>query len=750
MRIVLILSIVLLTAIFQGLEARHIIGGDMSYKCTEIDTVNKRFKIRITLKMYRDCYSGGADYDDQIELGVYEKLPNGTFLNQTKFVVSLGPVNRIDPDSDNPCLILPPTVCVEEGTYEYQSSWLDMKNNSYYFAYQRCCRNESITNIRNPGDDGAAFVIEMTPEAQRICNNSPVFKNFPPVVICVNTPLSFDHSVIDTEGDSVSYEFCDPLIAGGQNMTQNGMSNCDGVRPDPQFCRPPFKTVVFKSPYNTSFPLNGNPRVIINSRTGLITGTPNIIGQFVVGVCIKEFRNQILLTETRRDFQFNVAFCEPKVFAKLESDSVLNGADFVINSCGNNTVDFKNLSTNENFISSYEWIFNIKGKLDTITTKNASITFPGFGSYTGKMILNKGTACSDSANILVNIFPGIHAAYSFSYDTCIAGPVAFRDSSVSGSGMITQWNWNFSYEGYSILKDPDFVFPTPGNKQVQLQVTDINLCKDDTTVVIPFFPVPSLLIVNPSSVTGCTPLKVCFNNLSIPIDSTYKLLWDFGDGQTATSISPCHEYQNEGLFSVRLEVTSPIGCFTSIDYPGLIDVRKSPEADFSITPEMLTSLRKTARFQDLSQFSTSREWLLNDLDRFQTPGFDFTFRDTGVQKIRLIAISSNGCTDTLIKYIDIEPRVTFYVPNAFTPNEDTQNDEFLGKGILEGMKNFRMTIWDRWGMELFMTSNPRQGWNGKLNNTGRDVPNGVYVFKVDYLTPRDKAVEIKGFVQVLR
>ncbi len=129
---------------------------------------------------------------------------------------------------------------------------------------------------------------------------------------------------------------------------------------------------------------------------------------------------------------------------------------------------------------------------------------------------------------------------------------------------------------------------------------------------------------------------------------------------------------------------------------------------------------------------------------------DHTFRDTGLQKVSLIAINNNGCRDTLIKFIDLEPRVTLFMPNAFTPNGDSDNNEFGGVGIFEGMKDYEMTIWDRWGMKLFSTNDPLTGWNGRLDNNGSDLPNGVYVYLVRYKTPRDKVVEIKGFANLIR
>lgn len=752
MRIVFISLIFFSWALTSGeLQAKHIIGGDMYYQCLKLDTVRHTITIRVVLKMYRDCSNlQGAPYDDPAELGIYEKLANGTYRFITTETPGLGPVNLIDPAANNPCLIVPPNVCVQEASYESVIT-MPIINNSYYIAYQRCCRNETISNIDDPGSAGAAFTIEITPEAQKYCNNSPQFKNFPPVVICVNYPLVFDHSAFDAEGDSISYEFCNPLIAGGQDGSSNGMNSCVGVKPDPRNCRPPFSTVSFKNPvYTTTLPMAGNPLIRIDSITGMITGKPNIQGQFVVGVCIKEYRKGILLTDTRRDFQFNVAFCEPKVFAKLQSDSLINGSKFIINSCGNRTIDFTNLSTDEQFISSYQWTFDINGMIDTIFTKDARFTFPGLGTYTGTMILNKGTNCSDTADISVNIYPAINAGYTYSYDTCIAGPILFKDKSISGSGLITNWNWDFANAGKSVLENPDFLFKTPGNKQVRLQVTDINKCKADTIATIPYFPVPPLLIVDPSAVDGCTPLKVCFNNLSVPIDSTYKILWNFGDGNTGNQISPCHTYNEGGVYSLKLEVTSPIGCYIARDYPAWITTRKSPVADFNFTPSQLSSLVRTARFDDLSTNANSREWTFNDRDKSKLISLDHTFRDTGLQKISLIAISINGCRDTLVKYVDVEPKVTFYVPNAFTPNGDSSNDEFQGIGILDGMKDFQMTIWDRWGMKLFSTNDPLVGWNGRLNNEGKDLPNGVYVFQINYKTPRDKAIEIKGFATLIR
>ena len=101
---------------------------------------------------------------------------------------------------------------------------------------------------------------------------------------------------------------------------------CDGIRPDPANCPPPFTDVSFIGPNYTTFqPLGGNPKVVINANTGLITGTPTIQGQFVVAVCVKEYRNGQLLSVLQRDFQFNVSTCQVAVEAEIQADTALSG-----------------------------------------------------------------------------------------------------------------------------------------------------------------------------------------------------------------------------------------------------------------------------------------------------------------------------------------------------------------------------------------------------------------------------------------
>ena len=742
---------------FFNAQAAHIIGGEITYLCIG----NNQYEF--TMKIYRDCASSGAQFDSApgaFTEGTVTVYRDGTVVPYIPTVTLDAPtITNIPPDVSNPCLIIPDDVCVEEGLYIFILT-LPTDPNSYHIVYQRCCRNNSINNIIFPEDTGATYTIELTPEAQQnstgCVNNSPTFNNFPPIIICVNEPINFDHSASDSDGDQLVYKFCSPKEGGGTGGTDPGSTPMDaalpnGVAPNPD-TPPPFDNVTFVSPtYGPLNPMGGDPQVAIDPATGMISGIPNTLGQFVVGVCVEEYRNGVLLSTVKRDFQFNVESCEPTVFAQIQNDEVVNGNQFVVNSCGNNSITFIDQSFDQNFINTYNWSFDLNnGDTATSTTQNTSITFPGLGTYQGQLVLNQGSPCDDTATIFVNIYPEINADFTYSYDTCIAGPVSFNNLSITGAGAITSNLWEFGDGNINSEDSPNYLYSAPGNIPVTLTVEDINGCVDDTTQIIEWFPAPPILIIEPSIYKGCIPQNVFFNNLSTPIDDTYDIVWDFGDGNTSGEISPTYIYETPGVFDVSLSVTSPLGCSISDFFPNLITVEPSPLANFIYTPNPPTNFQPDVEFTDLSIDAVQWFWNFNDIDNSFDQNPVYTFPDTGLQQVTLIVTHTSGCQDTLTQFIDVVPKVAYFLPNAFTPNFDSINDEFFGKGFFDGMENFKMTIWNRWGELVFETSDYREGWNGRKLNVGKDSPQGVYVVVVTYTGPRGRDVELKGFATIVK
>jgi len=741
--------------------AAHIVGGQMIYTCIEDDDLNDdvvRFEMVCTV--YRDRFSGGAVFDDDADFGVFRRTgPDSWEHVRTVFDLTFQDRDTIPFNDNNPCVDIPDGIGVEKASYIFQLT-LDVIDSEYMVSYQRCCRNETINNLILPGETGAAFNVIISPEAQRTCDNSPDFDEFPPIFICQNQNLNVDHSATDVDGDDLVYSFCAPLTAGGDNGIGTGSIACDGVTPNPVDCPPPFDAVAFNDPVGTAggftilTPLAGDPVVSINPTTGFITGIPQNLGQYVVGVCVQQFRDGVLIGEIVRDFQFNVVECDPTVIANMEADEIIGVKEFYFKLCGENELDITNLSVKLDKIVSYQWIMDLgAGIFDTVTTRDASFVFPEEGQYTGTLLLNEGFDCADTASLLIDVFPPTVPDFSFTYDTCIAGPVVFENLSTTQSNGIVIYDWDFGEgipEAVSSLENPEFTYPTPGIKPVTLTVVDVNACEHTITKNVEYYPVAETLIAIPNSFVGCTPAALTFNNLSEPINEEYTILWDFGDGNTSSELSPIHLYENEGIYTVNLEVTSPIGCYNDRNFPNLIRVKPSPVADFDCSPEEFNSLNNDIFLTDQSLLAERLQWIIPGVGTSDELNPMFSLPDTGVYEINLIAIHESGCPDTMTKFIDVIPLNTLFFPNAFTPNNDGKNDTFKPEGLIEGYSEFELNIWNRWGEMIYTSPDIYQGWNGSKNNVGDPSPIGTYVYTYSYISGRGENETGEGKIILLR
>ena len=385
----LFLSLILTSLCLQGL-ATHIVGGDIRYEQTGNETYV------VTLTVYRDCGPDNVNetgFDDFPSVGIYE---NGVLIQNLLLSLFDAEVSNLTSDLDNPCLTLPPEVCVERAVYS-DTVTLPTSNIGYDLVYQRCCRNPSIINILLPDDSGATFWTQIPPVSTAAQNSSPIFNNLPPIGLCANSAFVFDHSATDLDGDQLVYSFCDPLL--GADPFQPAPS------PPPP---PPFLSVAWSAGFSSDYQITSNPAFQIDPTTGLITGTPTQIGQFVFGVCVEEYRDGVLLSKTNRDFQFNVVLC-----AGTQSPNF--GVEDL---CVGTTLQFENYSAQE---ENWLWDFGVdSGTSDTSTEFEPSFDFPDYGEYVVTLVSNPGETCSDSVQQVISVIPEDPLELQYSY--AVPGP----------------------------------------------------------------------------------------------------------------------------------------------------------------------------------------------------------------------------------------------------------------------------------------------------------------------------------------
>ncbi len=703
MRIKRYLILLFLTLLSFKNFATHIVGGEIYYDCLG----NNNYKI--TLKVYRDCYLGQVGFDDPATIFIFDN--NGVFVDSVQMPLPTPVVLPIT--INNPCFVPPTDVCVEEVIYETTIN-LPPSAGGYNITYQRCCRNGSILNIIDPGNVGSTYMTHIPDPGLAICNSSVRYNYFPPIFLCANVPLIFDHSATDPDSDSIFYQFCDPYLGLDASCPwlgpQGAASGCAAIGNPP-----PFSFVPWFAPYNGSYPMSSSPAMAVNPTTGLMTGTPDMIGQWVVGVCAYEYRNGVLINTNKRDFQFNVVNCPGLPVASIPQQQTF---------CFGYTVNFSQTSLNA---FSYQWNFGDPSTLlDTSSIQSPTYTYPAPGNYNVTLIINPGTLCADTAINTFNIQPLLdpnfvsppgECIYENSFDLTAAG-------ALMGNGTFT---WNFGSNATPISstsQNPtNIVFDSVGIFPVTLTVSE-NGCTETYTSTIEVYPKP---IANYGLATAlaCDLQPVQFIDSSL---ATTPLIyaWNFGDGTFSSEQNPSHLYPAIGNYPTSLIIANSYGCKDTFALPSPLGVYPSPVAGFTVTPQDTSIFHPQVTTFDQSigaidcNISFGDGWSSNNCDTTHN------YSAPGTYTLMQVVTNVNGCKDTAYLDVIIRPEFLFWIPNAFTPNNNGLNDVF--KPVILGVHNYEFLIFDRWGEQIFKTNDMNEGWNGFFK--GRLCTNDVFVYKI--------------------
>ncbi|MCB9262769.1 MAG: gliding motility-associated C-terminal domain-containing protein [Flavobacteriales bacterium] len=139
------------------------------------------------------------------------------------------------------------------------------------------------------------------------------------------------------------------------------------------------------------------------------------------------------------------------------------------------------------------------------------------------------------------------------------------------------------------------------------------------------------------------------------------------------------------------------------------------------------------------------------------PGLEYLWMPYGetTQKIvakdqitySVIVTNADGC-EAGDDYFISDKCVSFYhIPTSFSPNNDGLNDEF--KPTLVNFEKYSLSIYNRWGEELFATEDANTAWNGSYND--KPVPPGVYMYTMRFITTENgKFISVNGLIHVVR
>jgi len=249
--------------------------------------------------------------------------------------------------------------------------------------------------------------------------------------------------------------------------------------------------------------------------------------------------------------------------------------------------------------------------------------------------------------------------------------------------------------------------------------------------------------IEASTQSGCEPLTVQFNHVT-PTPSV-ACAWDFGDGYTSDECNPTHVYTESGLYSVDISVTFENGCTYDTVYQQYIEVIPPPQAVFTASPQPTTvNNTQLTFFPGSNDAIVQWQWNFGDVfpftDTAESPTVLFP-SIPGYYPVELIVINSSGCVDTLSSFILIQNDGAISLPNIFTPNADGDNDTFIP--FESSFGKWQLTVFNRWGTEVFKTTNLSLGWDGG------DCISGTYYWTIEPLEEQQGGSK-SGFVMLLR
>jgi len=397
-------------------------------------------------------------------------------------------------------------------------------------------------------------------------------------------------------------------------------------------------------------------------------------------------------------------------------------ADFVtdkLEGCSPLTIHFDNTSP---LYSEFLWDFG--GGDTTSTIVNPVYTFTTPGTYTVYLIVRDSICLLlDTAEKVITVYPPLQL---FTSDTVICSPqtVALLANS-NGTSTNFYWssNGNFSDTLNAPITDSTLSVFVSGTTNYYVNVANTWCSYTDTvTVFVPDLDI-SITSINGICTGDTVALTVTNNTPLFPLSYNWfpDSLILSGDGSSTVLVSP--DYDNW----IYVTGTTAEGC--TITDSTFINVDGPPTGLVSATADQYAILAGASTVLHAQPNGYSYTW--TPAFTLDNPNSQHPTATPTETTIYTVTISNGGCslTDTVrVRIVEIfcgEPNI--YIPNAFTPNGDGENDFLFVRG--NNITKLVFRVYDRWGEKVFETFDQTIGWDGRFQD--RDCDPAVFVWYLE-------------------
>lgn len=693
---------------------------------------NDQYEVHLII--YRDCgptNTNGTDFDAVANFAVYEGFD--LYLTGNIPLVN-NDVTLVDLQSGNPCAQLPPGVCVERAVYSTVVT-LPPSADKYTVVYQRCCRNPQIINLTDPINTGFTIFTEIpavlgNPDLDDTENSSPRFNDIPQLYVCVGQPFSLPNPAQDIDGDSLLYTLGNVFIGG----------SFTAPTPNPPL-GPPYETVMWANGYGPLTPLgNDEPDWIeIDASNGTLTGTPNAIGKYVLGIYVNEFRqdangNWINLGKMLRDFTVDVVPCE-LIFPEVTWPAPCSGFDVQFG------VDAEQ--------GQFAWDFGLNGNADTSSSATPSFTYSEGGTYTVSLAYDLG-GCGDSLQQSILIAPPVQSTFTLAGVECLAGSwdqaVVYAGDAPGDSGSLT---WLVDGEPVATGTSPGSLEIPPGQHTVSTALTTDIGCEVEEDQQVDLDPLPAAAFT--LSDPPCNGLEIAFTNLSSDAGG-FQWTFDMGDpstgiGPESTSASPSWTYADYGSFVAQLIAQPGTACADTTEAVVTVLPEDPLVMSFGAIEPLACSMETTVDFLFTGEYADVVTWDFGSAGSASGDTLTYDFGAPGLYQVNLTIENEDCGTSQSAAFEVFVPElisdVELVIPNVLTPNADGKNDRFrVGTRRVDdgsvlpastsSFSHFRLQIFDRWGVLVHESEGVGAGWDGRIGSAVAAPGTYYYILEADH------------------
>lgn len=382
---------------------------------------------------------------------------------------------------------------------------------------------------------------------------------------------------------------------------------------------------------------------------------------------VKWVRLIILNSNGCTDTLFKQVTVRPQPFAQF----TVNSKDQCVNQQSYNFTDNSTIASGGGSLSRV-WDLG-----DGSISNSSSVSNKKYNSastFKVKLTAKTSFGCVDSVVQSIRVLPKPNLSFTVNTDTqCLVGNLYgfYNNSSIVSGGGTVNYQWNFGDGNVSNNTHPTYTFSNYGSYSVRLLGTTQFGCVDSLKKTVSVIASPQTTFILSNSATQCNSVDTfkIVNQTTALNGKNIKYVWQFGDGSSSVLVNPIKSFSGAGVYTIRLKATNSNGCADSTSQT--VTVNADPKTDFSINQTGQCINNQLFEFTNNSTIafgggSLNFDWKYQDTSFSNSLNASRVFSEVKSYTIKLVAKSTLGCSDSVLKQIVVypQPKADFAVNNT--------------------------------------------------------------------------------------